>query len=252
MIDTFSANSLKILDKNPEEFKKKYIENLSLSPSSKNAKQGQNLHSFLCYYLKNFDTSKIEAAFSSADRDFIEQLKNYEIIKTLKGAQKKDIEQPFLVKCKKLYPERNSDTYPGASSCHSSLLAGIEEKHMQASAAQFSTDDNKTNLQKNQKASKIEKNTDIFYLTGRFDAVLLNKNPQIQIYDWKTINLPKSPKDDIQTIVYLYAASKLYKTNNILITYLSLSKDENIAIAYDSAEDYLSKIINIVNKYQDE
>ena len=203
----------------------------------------------MCYYLKDFDTSKIEAAFSPADRNFIEQLKNYEIIKTLKDTQKKDIEQPFLIKCQKTSLKSNSGNYPDATSYPDSLSRSIEEKAAQPAAGEFPIDNKRPDMQ-NQKACKAKK-TDTFYLTGRFDAVLLDKNPKIQIYDWKTINLPKNPNDDIQTIVYLYAASKLYKTNDILITYLSLTKDENTTIAFDSADNYLAKITAIVNKYKD-
>ena len=32
----------------------------------------------------------------------------------------------------------------------------------------------------------------VFYLTGRFDAVLI-KEDKVQIYDWKTLNIPKDP-----------------------------------------------------------
>ena len=51
IFDTFSANSLKILDKSTEDFRLKYIENLYFTPDNKKAKTGQNLHNFLCFYL---------------------------------------------------------------------------------------------------------------------------------------------------------------------------------------------------------
>lgn len=192
VIDTFSANSLKLLEKSVEEFKLKYIENLYLMPDNKKAKAGQNLHSFLCFYLKNFDTSKLENHFSQKDRVFIEQIKEYEDIKILKSSDKKFIEQPFLIKC-------------------------------------------------------VSKDIPVFYLTGRFDAVL-RENNKVQICDWKTSNLPKDPKNDIQTIVYLYCASKLYKTENVSIKYIALSKNESVEIKYDNTFGYFEKIANLVSK----
>ena len=99
IIDTFSANSLKILDKSADEFRLRYIENLYFTPDNKKAKTGQNLHNFLCFYLKNFDTSKIEGSFGENDKSFIEKIKDFDEIKLLKNADKKSIEQPFLIKC---------------------------------------------------------------------------------------------------------------------------------------------------------
>lgn len=192
--DTFSANSLKLLEKDVEEFKLKYIDNLYFNPDNKKAKAGQNLHSFLCFYLKNFDTSKIEASFAPKDREFIEKIKKFDEIETLKKADEKFIEQSFLIKCASL------DTP--------------------------------------------------FYLTGRFDAILIKDN-KIQIYDWKTLNIPKDPENDIQTIVYLYCASKLYKSyeaQNISITYISLTKNESAEIKFDNENDYLKTITSLVSK----
>ena len=51
---------------------------------------------------------------------------------------------------------------------------------------------------------KEELNNENYYLTGRFDAIY-KKDSEYIIYDWKTLNLPKNPKDDLQSIVYIYA-----------------------------------------------
>ncbi len=220
-MDTYSANSLKLLNKDPEAFRLKYKEGLFLNPDNSSAKAGQNLHSFLCFYLKGFDISKIENSFSKKDREFLDNIKEFDVVKALKNAAKKDIEQPFLIKC-----------VPNLS-----------------------------DLKKND-----GKNT--FYLTGRFDAVLCyNKRVcgylnggavcgaaddtmdfGVEIYDWKTVNLPKNPKEDVQTLVYLYAASRLYGTENVSIIYVSLSKNESTTICFDRACDYLEKIFEIVQK----
>ncbi len=191
--DTFSANSLKLLNKSTEEFKIKYEQNLCLIQDNQNAKAGENLHKFLCYYLKDFDTSKIEAAFSMKDKNFIEDIKNLDAVKILKSAHRKFIEQPFLVKC-----------------------------HFQDKSG-------------------------VFYLTGRYDAVLI-KNDSINIYDWKSANIPDDPEFDIQTITYLYSASKLYKTKNVSIEYVSLTKDEAVKVCYNTSYNYFEKIESIVNK----
>lgn len=211
-MDTYSANSLKLLDKDPVAFRLKYKDGLFLNPDNSSTKVGQNLHSFLCFYLKGFDMGKIEASFSKKDREFLENIKEFDAVKTLKNASNgpagecgKYIEQPFLIKCTK--------------------------------------EDSKE-----------------FYLTGRFDATLCCNNctdndiagntkfSQVEIYDWKMVNLPKNPEDDIQTIVYLYAASKMYKTQDVSVTYISLSKNENKTIFFDPNFDYLTKISNIVQK----
>jgi len=208
-LDTFSANSLKILDKDPETFKLKYGDGLFLYPDNSNTKAGQDLHSFLCFYLKGFDMGKIEASFSKKDREFIENIKEFDTVKLLKkapfvcdGAKDdfiKNIEQPFLIKCK----EDNSAKDDAKAGC--------------------------------------------FYLTGRFDAIL-HSNDEVQIYDWKTVNLPKDPKTDIQTVVYLYSASKLYKTENVSLTYVSLSKNESVKICFNREQDYFKRIFEIVRK----
>ena len=62
------------------------------------------------------------------------------------------------------------------------------------------------------------------------------------------VNLPKDAESDIQTVVYLYAASKLYKTENVSITYVSLTKNESKTVSFDPEFNYLSRISGIVKK----
>lgn len=211
-MDTFSANSLKLLDKDPSAFRLKYNEGLFLNPDNSSAKAGQNLHSFLCFYLKGFDMTKIEASFSNKDREFLDKIMEFDTVKTLKLAQDKNIEQPFLIKC--------------------------------SGGAAFGAESVKDNTQKEKKC------TEKFYLTGRFDALLRRNSTlgKIQIFDWKMVNIPREPEFDIQTIVYLYAASKLYKTENVSVTYVSLSKDESVTVNFNPEFDYLSRISGIIKK----
>src|SRR5699024_3820109 len=70
------------------------------------------------------------------------------------------------------------------------------------------------------------------YLTVRFDEVI-KKNETYYILDWKINNLPKSPESDIQTLVYIYSLSKLYKTKNIKMVYYSILKNEKFEINID-------------------
>ncbi len=70
-----------------------------------------------------------------------------------------------------------------------------------------------------------------YYLTGRFDSVI-KKCGKYYILDWKTTNIPKNPEDEIQTLVYLFAASKLYKTDKIEMIYYSLEKDEKKSVLF--------------------
>lgn len=226
MIDTFSANSLKLLDKDPAAFNMKYKDGLFLNPDNKSAKAGQNLHGYLCFYLKGFDMEKIENSFGAKDLAFLDTIKDYDAIKTLKKAADDTdslvqtyIEQPFLIKCTR-----------------ESVSGGALDE--------FSP-------------------VNIFYLTGRFDAVLYcdNKNndaannatdtikaPRVEIYDWKMVNIPENPESDIQSLVYLYSASKLYKSKNVSITYVSLTKNESVTVKFDPEFGYLSRISEIVRK----
>ena len=58
-IDTFSAHSLKILDKSIDEFKQKFIYNLSLYKKDPRAILGQKFHALICYFINGFDVLKV-------------------------------------------------------------------------------------------------------------------------------------------------------------------------------------------------
>ena len=94
---------------------------------------------------------------------------------------------------------------------------------------------------------KCKLNNKFYYLTGRFDAVYKENNEYI-IWDWKTLNLPKNPNEDLQSIVYLYCLSKIYQTTNIKMRYFSLEKLEFIDISFENIEKYQTRIENIVSK----
>ena len=187
MIDTFSANSLKLLLKSPDEFKNKYVYNLSIYKKDKRAELGQKFHSLICFYIKGFDIKKLLLDLDEKELSCWEKLE--EILKGKKNFIK--TEYSFLI--------------------------------------------------------KNELNKTPYYLTGRFDAIY-KENDEIIIYDWKTLNLPKDPENDLQTIVYLYCCHKIFNTDKIKLRYLSVEKLEYRDVAFEKAEIYKNKIEEVIKK----
>ncbi len=188
MINTFSANSLKVINGSYEEFKNKYIDNLEIMPYSEELKKGNLLHGLICYYLKGYNTEKFESSLDKDDYILWLDIKNSDIIKLIKSGNEKYIEYPFFIK--------------------ESL------------------------------------NNKPYFLTGRFDAVI-NTGHNYVIADWKTKNLPKDPKDDIQTVVYMHSLSRLFNTKNIEMVYYSLESKKYAKTSYQGG--YLDKINQIVS-----
>lgn len=191
MIDTFSAHSLKILDKSVDEFKDKFIYNLSLFKKDPRAILGQKFHALICYYINNFDVSKLIEDLNESEQVIWRNLEN--ILKDKKNNFIRT-EYPFLIK----------DELQGWN----------------------------------------------YYLTGRYDAIYKENNQYI-IYDWKTLNLPKNPQDDMQSIVYLYCANKIFKTENIKMRYLSIEKLDFIDINFESIQKYKNRIDSIILKLKE-
>ena len=94
---------------------------------------------------------------------------------------------------------------------------------------------------------KEELNSKSYYLTGRFDAIY-QENDKIIIYDWKTLNLPKNPTEDLQSVVYLYCASKIFNTKNISMKYLSIERLDFIEVLFQNENEYKQRIDKIVSK----
>lgn len=188
-MNTFSANSLKLLDSSVDDFINKYILHLDFINKSDLAKSGEKLHGFISYYLKGFCTKNIKIALNEKEKETIEKVLKLEIFKEKEKFIK--TEESFLVKC-----------------------AGDK----------FS-----------------------FYLTGRFDAIYKN-NDSYTIFDWKSRNIPKDPQNELQSIVYLYCASEIFKSKNISIKYLSLETQELCEAKFDDKDKYLNKIHGIVEK----
>lgn len=188
-IDTFSANSLKVLDRSLDEFIDKYVYGLSLFKKDSRAILGQKFHSLICAFLNKQDTTKISQELNEKEQ-FI-----WNNLKTALECKKEHFiktEFPFLIK----------ETL----------------------------------------------NNDYYYLTGRFDAVYF-ENHEYTIYDWKTLNLPQNPENDLQSIVYLYSLSKIFNTENIKIRYLSIERLDFIDVEFNSAAKYKKRIDEIIVKY---
>lgn len=190
-IDTFSANSLKVLDKNLEEFINKYIYNLSFYKKDNRARIGELFHSLICAYIKGFEINKM---ILELDEKNLSTWKNLE--KILKDKKNNFIktEYSFLI--------------------------------------------------------KDELNDKPYFLTGRFDAIY-KKNDEIIIYDWKTLNIPKNPCDELQSIVYLYCANKIFKTQKIKMRYLSIEKLEFVDVLFEDNLIYKNRIDEIIKKFYD-
>ena len=166
-MNTFSVNSLKLLDKSTEEFINKYILHLDFISYNQNAKSGERLHAMISYYLKGFDITKLANSLNKDEKEILEKSLSLDIFKEKEKFIKS--EESFLIKC-----------------CKDDL---------------------------------------IFYLSGRFDAIFKDEE-KYTIYDWKLKNIPQNPKDDLQSIVYLYCASKIFNTKNIAIKYISLETQQ--------------------------
>lgn len=188
-MNTFSVNSLKLLDKSTEEFINKYILHLDFLSYNQNAKSGERLHAMISYYLKNFDITKILNSLNQDEKEILEKTLTLDIFKEKEKFIKS--EETFLIKC-----------------CKDDL---------------------------------------IFYLSGRFDAIFKDEEKFI-IYDWKSKNIPQNPQDDLQSIVYLYCASKIFNTKNIAIKYISLENQQITQTNFEDENAYLERIFNIVKK----
>ncbi len=190
-LDTFSANSLKVLERDFEEFKNKYIYNLTLFKRDERALLGQKFHSLICAYLKNFDTQKMILELNEKENNIWLKLKE-------KLEDKKnnfiETEYSFLVKCAL-----------------------------------------------NNRADKP------YYLTGRFDAIYKDIEGYV-IYDWKTLNLPSNPYEDLQSVVYLYCASIIFNDTNIKMRYFSIEKLDFIDVEFKSQTFYKQRTDKVIEK----
>lgn len=101
------------------------------------------------------------------------------------------------------------------------------------------------NIYKSEYAFSV-KISDKFWLTGRIDAIKIeksvNNNPEDDkyiIFDWKSGRIPKNNEFDLQSAIYLYSLYKILKLNNKITNY------ENISFTYVSLKDNLSNTVRL-------
>ena len=96
-MNTFSVNSLKLLDKNIKDFINKYILHLEFLSSNQSSKRGERLHAMISYYLKNFDITKILNSLNQDEKEILEKTLTLDIFKEKEKFIKS--EETFLIKC---------------------------------------------------------------------------------------------------------------------------------------------------------
>lgn len=92
-----------------------------------------------------------------------------------------------------------------------------------------------------------------YFFSGRLDALVKDEN-KFYILDYKTGSAPKEAKYDFQTIIYLLAVKKYFKTNNIEFVYLDLNRQTNTCICFDEKLEleYEKRLIDIANRINTE
>lgn len=97
-MNTFSVNSLKLLEKNEQEFIDKYILHLDFLNKNEPAKMGERLHGFICYYLRGFNMDKIYNSLEQKEKEILQNVLKLDIFSQKEKFIK--TEEGFLVKVK--------------------------------------------------------------------------------------------------------------------------------------------------------
>ena len=97
-MNTFSVNSLKLLEKNEQEFINKYILHLDFLNKNEPAKMGERLHGFICYYLRGFNMDKIYNSLEQKEKEILQNVLKLDIFSQKEKFIK--TEEGFLVKVK--------------------------------------------------------------------------------------------------------------------------------------------------------
>lgn len=95
-MNTFSVNSLKLLEKNEQEFINKYILHLDFLNKNEPAKMGERLHGFICYYLRGFNMDKIYNSLEQKEKEILQNVLKLDIFSQKEKFIK--TEEGFLVK----------------------------------------------------------------------------------------------------------------------------------------------------------
>ena len=87
------------------------------------------------------------------------------------------------------------------------------------------------------------------FFGGRLDA-LVKEDDTYYILDYKTGSAPKNAKFDYQTMIYLLALSKFFKTDKVKFIYIDLKNKEELAVEYspELGEEYQKRLVNAAAK----
>ncbi len=91
------------------------------------------------------------------------------------------------------------------------------------------------------------------FFGGRLDA-LVKEDDTYYILDYKTGSAPKNAKFDYQTMIYLLAVSKFFKTDKVKFIYIDLKNKEELAVEYspELGEEYQKRLVNAAKINSDE
>lgn len=87
------------------------------------------------------------------------------------------------------------------------------------------------------------------FFGGRLDA-LVKEDDTYYILDYKTGSAPKNAIFDYQTMIYLLAVSKFFKTDKVKFIYIDLKNKEELAVDYspELGEEYQKWLVNAAGK----
>ena len=90
---------------------------------------------------------------------------------------------------------------------------------------------------------------DKYIFSGRLDA-LVKDGDRYYILDYKTGSVPKNPKYDYQTMIYILAVKEFYQTSNVTFVYLDLKNRDEMRIEFSDkqAGEYEKKLCETAEK----
>lgn len=88
-----------------------------------------------------------------------------------------------------------------------------------------------------------------YYYGGRLDALVKSEN-MYYILDYKTGTPPKDAKYDFQTMIYLLAVQKFFKTSDVMFVYLDLRNKTEVCIQLNDAiaAEYTQRLTDLTQK----
>ncbi len=89
------------------------------------------------------------------------------------------------------------------------------------------------------------------FLGGRLDALVKN-GEEYYILDYKSGSVPKDPKYDYQTMIYILAVKEFFRTENINFIYIDLRNKKEFSIKYtkELGNEYNKKLSETIRKVE--